>query len=107
MIRKDFNEIFKSTLVIQLKHDLKQNVENKQKFEYYKFRIKSDHDNATSDSIFIRKFITKIGRLRVWDDYTSNDMSKLISTLSTSNIKVIFTIVDYCALSFKSIINIS
>ena len=80
MIRKDFNEICKPDIKVQLKDDLKRK----------HFRIKTDHDHNISDSMFINKFITHIRELCVWDDYNSKDMNHLISALSIAKVKVYF-----------------
>ena len=70
------------TIINQLKENLKN----------HKFCIWTDHEQITSDLLFIKKFVSQINWLRVdaYNGLISNDMEEIKSTLTNSNFKVSF-----------------
>ena len=82
VIRSDFNEIINSRIINQLKESL----------QNHKFIIKTNHDQITSDLIFIKKFVSQIYKLVVDAEFSLNlnDMEEIRNKLSNSNFKVSF-----------------
>ena len=80
LIRKDYNEIGDNIVINKLKSILRSQ----------EFFILTDNTQVTFDLIFLRKFVTIIKDLRFSNSLNSNNLQRMIRTLSTSNIKVCF-----------------
>ena len=80
LIRKDYNEIGDNIVINKLKSILRSQ----------EFFILTDNTQVTFDLIFLRKFVTIIKDLRFSNSLNSNNLQRVIRTLSTSNIKVCF-----------------
>ena len=81
-IKTEFSELIDENIIEELKQELR----------YFQFYIDTDHERVTTDTIFMRNFVTQIRQLQVNDpfNFNSNDMKNIISALSTSNINVCF-----------------
>ena len=81
VIRKDFIEIFKDSILNQLK----------KKLENHQFYIWTDHEKISNDLNFIEKLVTHLKQLLVnlYDSFTLNDLKKVAKSLSCSKVKVI------------------
>ena len=82
VIRSDFNEVINSRIINQLKKNL----------QNHKFCIQTDHNQITSDLIFIKKFVSQISDLHVdaMNGLNSNDIEEIKYELSNSKITVSF-----------------
>ena len=80
VIRKDFIEVFKDSILNQLK----------KKLENHKFYIWTDHEKIATDLNFIEKLVTHLKQLLVnlYDSFSLNDLKKVAKSLSSSKVKV-------------------
>jgi len=78
LIRKDYNEIFDQSIINNLKIVLR---------NHY-FVIDTDNTLVETDVLFIRNYVTIIKKLAFHYSFSTNNVKKVIKTLSTSNIKV-------------------
>ena len=105
VIRSDFNEITSLEIINQLKENL----------QNHKFSFETNHNQITSDLIFIKKFVSQINELRVYclnsndefgmiaDGLNLNEMEEIKYKLSNSNIKV-SVVVFVASISFFPIV---
>ena len=75
VVRNDFVEITKTTIIKQLKESLK----------FHKLNIAlQDENQVTNDLIFVTNFLTHIRQI----DFSSNDFEEILCTLSAIKTKV-------------------
>ena len=82
LIRSDFNEIFEPNIRNKLKLQL----------QNQNLVVQTEDSTATSDLVFLEKFVTQIGVLIPSVGTSLDNLRMLLSTISSSNINVRFLI---------------